>query len=183
VRDPDDCAKKSGLYPPLGLAQIAAVCRKNGHEIKIVDADALGLSVKQVKEEAAKFSPQILCVSLWTSTFENELEGARILKEEFGNIVLIVGGPHMDLYAHETMERFRFIDYGVIGEGEETIEELLSALDGRRPVEQVNGLVFLKDGRITMTGHRGLISSLDDIPFLFLTGCRLRSTAPTWLPG
>ena len=48
--------------------------------MKVLDADTLSLSLNEIKKVFIEFSPQILCVSLWTTTFEGELEGARVLK-------------------------------------------------------------------------------------------------------
>ena len=72
----------------------------------------------------------------------------------------------MDLYATETMERYKFIDYGVIGEGEEqTIQELLLALSEHRPLEYIDGIIFLKNDKIIKTNRREPLTRLDDIPF------------------
>jgi len=168
-----------GLYPPLGLAHIASVCKQNGHEVKILDAYALKLPLDEIEGIFSEFSPHILCVSLWTATFESELEGVRILKSIKDDLIVIVGGPHMDLYARETMERYRFIDYGVIGEGEQTMQELLSALSQGRSLEHINGVIFFKNDKMITTSRRALLSRLDDIPFPLFDGLPLKQYRTT----
>jgi radical SAM superfamily enzyme YgiQ (UPF0313 family) len=147
------------------LAQIASVCKSNGYDVKILDAYALNLSLEKIKEVFLEFSPDVLCVSLWTSTFEGEMMGARFLKNIKKDLLIIVGGPHMDLYAKETLERYPFLDYSVFGEGEKTILELLNALNKERKVEDLKGVVYRKNGRIIQNEAQEIIKDLDEIPF------------------
>jgi B12-binding domain/radical SAM domain protein len=68
--------------------------------------------------------------------------------------VFIAGGPHPSALPEEVLKHF---DYVVIGEGEETLPELLKALEyGRDPVS-VRGIAFKKDkkdGRVVFTDPR-----------------------------
>lgn len=43
------------------------------------------------------------------------------------------------------MEALEYVDIGVIGEGEVTIRELADALDGKRDLDNVNGIKRLGD--------------------------------------
>ena len=49
-------------------------------------------------------------------------------KKELGGTLTVVGGPHVTALPAETLEEFPAIDIGVVGEGEETLAELLSAV-------------------------------------------------------
>jgi len=56
-------------------------------------------------------------------------------------------------------------DYGVIGEGEITSYELSEALNNNTDVRDVDGLVYMKDGKIVYTNPRKPIKNIDILPF------------------
>ncbi len=74
--------------------------------------------------------------------------------------ISIAGGPHPSACPEETLS---FFDYVVIGEGEETLPELVGALQGGGDVHSVRGIAFEEEGRIVFTGKRENVV-LDDYP-------------------
>ena len=56
------------------------------------------------------------------------------------------------------------IDYVVIGEGEETIRELLSALEGKLDTGNVKGIAYLEGVKIIRTPEREPITDFDKLP-------------------
>jgi radical SAM superfamily enzyme YgiQ (UPF0313 family) len=46
------------------------------------------------------------------------------------------------------------IDYVVIGEGEETVKELLQAIEGKLDVSEVEGIAYLNEGEVIYTAQR-----------------------------
>ena len=74
--------------------------------------------------------------------------------------VFIAGGPHPSARPEETLG---FFDFVVIREGEETLPELIEALQNGGDVSSVSGIAFKKDGRIILTPKRENIE-LDKYP-------------------
>ncbi|HEY9246293.1 MAG TPA: TIGR04013 family B12-binding domain/radical SAM domain-containing protein [Candidatus Methanoperedens sp.] len=74
--------------------------------------------------------------------------------------IFIAGGPHPSARPEETLS---FFDYVVIGEGEETLPELVDALRNGKDASSVRGIALKKNGRVTFTGMRENIA-LDDYP-------------------
>lgn len=157
--------KSFGLYPPIALCQLAAIGRKQGHDVHLIDAYAEKIRFQDLIRMIIEYSPDLIALSLWTNTFKAELESANEIKKNIPNAKIIVGGPHLDLYAVETMEAYPLIDYCVIGEGEETFEELLQALPNKDGLHKINGLFFRKSGEIIRNSSRSYIKNLDGIPF------------------
>lgn len=56
------------------------------------------------------------------------------------------------------------IDYVVIGEGEETIKELLWAIEGKGEISDVKGVAYLNKGQIICTPKRKLLFDFDKLP-------------------
>lgn len=96
-----------------------------------------------------------------TSTIPRLYEVARFYKEK--DAVTIAGGQH---FVEENIKEALSsgIDYIVIGEGEETVKELLRALGGERSVDSVNGIAFMKDGGLVYTQPRKPITDFDKLP-------------------
>jgi B12-binding domain/radical SAM domain protein len=65
--------------------------------------------------------------------------------------VFIAGGPHPSGCPEETLEYF---DYVVIGEGEETLPELVKALTEWGDVSAVRGIAYEDKGKVVFTGRR-----------------------------
>ena len=74
--------------------------------------------------------------------------------------IFIAGGPHPSARPEETLE---FFDYVVIGEGEETLPELVGVLQKDGDVSSIKGIAFKKEGSIVFTGKRENIE-LDKYP-------------------
>jgi B12-binding domain/radical SAM domain protein len=72
----------------------------------------------------------------------------------------IAGGPHPSALPEETL---LFFDYVVIGEGEETLPELIRTLQKGGDVSSVRGIAFKKNNNNFLTGNRENVV-LDDYP-------------------
>ncbi|WP_292471312.1 TIGR04013 family B12-binding domain/radical SAM domain-containing protein [Methanolobus sp.] len=75
--------------------------------------------------------------------------------------IYIAGGPHPSGATEETLE---FFDYVVVGEGEETLPELIDTIISGKDVSQVKGIAY-KDanGKTTLTDKRDPVD-LDKYP-------------------
>jgi len=96
-----------------------------------------------------------------TSTIPRLYEIARFYKDK--GIVTIAGGQHF--VKDNIVEALNScIDYVVIGEGEETIKELLGAIEGKRDVSEIKGIVYLDNGKVTHTPKRAPITDFNKLP-------------------
>lgn len=149
---------------PLGLAYLAAALEKAGHQVRIVDAKAESLSIDKVVLRVKEFNPRIVGISSSTPDFcVSKLLAEKI--KSAGDYTVLIGGPHVSAIPEETMQESCF-DYGVIGEGEETVVELASALSegNGRNLADIKGIAF-RDGKgFIRTQPRPYIEDLDSIP-------------------
>ncbi len=74
--------------------------------------------------------------------------------------VFIAGGPHPSARPEETLG---FFDYVVLGEGEETLPELVTTLQNGGDISSVRGIAYKKNGRAVFTEKREDID-LDSYP-------------------
>ena len=151
--------------PPLGLAQLAAVTRAQGYDTAIVDCAALGLGYGDAVARVAASGFEYVGLTAVTPAIHNAGQLARELKQANEGLCVIIGGPHITAVPEETMRAYAAFDIGVVGEGEETLVELLDSLVEGAPLEGIAGLIYRAgDGALRMTEPRPFIKDLDSLP-------------------
>jgi anaerobic magnesium-protoporphyrin IX monomethyl ester cyclase len=153
------------VIPSLGLAYLAAVAEREGHEVRILDC-ARGLGWDSVRNEGIAFRPDVVGMTATTLTFKNAVKTAHLLREILPDAALVVGGPHPTADPEHAAATQAF-DFLVLGEGEVTFIELLKHIAGQGPArpEDINGLAFWRDDRAVITPPRTRLDDLDSLPF------------------
>ncbi len=149
------------IFPPFGLAYIAAVLQENGYETRILEANALGLSYEQIKnaiEEEAKNGLEYVGITASTCLIE---EAGKIASLCPDSVKVIVGGIHATAMPEETLKEFPDIDIVVRGEGEFAILDLVKG----KKLNKINGLSYRSKNKIIHNKPRELIDNLNDLPF------------------
>ena len=152
-------AREGVVVPPLGLAYLASAVERDGHEVRIVDAFAEGMSWNHFTDEIKKARPDLVAIGGMTPTIDNTLRTIKICRPYTRHIVM--GGPHLSVHGQEFFKECPDLDFGIAGEGEESFRELVGRLaEGRDPWE-VQGIV----GPKTFRPPGGYIKDLDNLPF------------------
>ena len=178
------------IFPCMGAAYLDAVIREK-YEVDVVDSNIVhGQTAEFYKdyneihspsEEVIKIwnkilmkliniteqtSPDYLCVGSWSYNMPVIAEFTRLFKARNPQIPILLGGMNPTLIPDETLEALPYIDYLVRGEGEETIMELLEALEKNTPIDTIKGISFWKDKKILHTETRPYIKNLDSLPVM-----------------
>ncbi len=109
--------------PPLWAGYLSSIAKKYTDEIEVIDNSVERLDVRGAFERIKEFSPDIVCISVLTQTANFSFKLSRAIKENLNSFV-IMGGPHASYFAKEIVAR-GIADIVVVGEGEETFEEVL----------------------------------------------------------
>ncbi|NQT90488.1 MAG: B12-binding domain-containing radical SAM protein [Candidatus Omnitrophica bacterium] len=149
--------------PNLGMAYLAGLLREKGFDVQFIDANVLNLAKEEIIARLNDFKPEYLLYSSITDNFQDTLSWIEEIKQDY-NKPVIIGGPHMEIFPEETLT-YDCIDYGVIGDGWETLPELLSALNDKKDISEVKGVCFRKDGKVVVTDPRPKHVGLEDVPF------------------
>jgi lipid biosynthesis B12-binding/radical SAM protein len=146
-------------YPvyPLGLAVIAAALADAGHLTEQFDFLASGESEELLAARLAEFAPDYVCLSIRNLDNCDSLSStgypavARRLVEvvrEGSPAPVIVGGPAFSIMPEELLA-YTGADYGIIGEGERLVCELIGELSqGKTPPRLLKGGALLAGARI-----------------------------------
>ncbi len=152
------------VLPNTSIAYLGAYLLKAGIEVKIIDAFALRLSLEETAERVRQYDPGAVCYSLCTQNFLNSLSWIKGIRERTGKLT-IVGGLQMSIYPREVLS-YPEIDYGVIGDGWETLPELLQCLEDRADLSAIAGICYREDGEYRETEPRPGNLTLEDVPFM-----------------
>ncbi|MEK6820439.1 MAG: radical SAM protein [Nanoarchaeota archaeon] len=150
--------KLTPIFPPIGLAYIAAVLKKKGIEVKILEANAFNLSHEQIKKQIEEEKPDIVGITATTSLIEEAHDIAKLCDKK---IKVVIGGIHASSLPQETLEKFERFDFLIRGEGEFTMLELAEG----KEIEKIKGLSYRKGKKIIHNKPRELIENLDGLPF------------------
>jgi radical SAM superfamily enzyme YgiQ (UPF0313 family) len=154
--------KQLRVLPPLGLAYLAAVLERAGHEVTQVDANALRIDPDKVVHMVAGFSPEVIGITCVTPIFPVVAYISRSLKEVLPKASIIVGGPQVTIMPELTMENPAF-DYGIEGEAEIALPRLVEAISAGAAPDGIGGVIYRKNGEIVRAGPADVMP-IDEIP-------------------
>lgn len=150
--------------PPLGITYVAAAFEASGADVRIMDYIISKYSAEKLKAEIQDFKPDLVGATSVTMNFSAAAQIIKEVKDYDPSIVTIMGGPHVTFDAKNTLHCYPELDLVVMGEGEQTIMDLMSCGMERKQWRNIRGIAFRWNGRFTSTGVREFIDDIDSIP-------------------
>ncbi len=164
-------------YPPLGILYISSYLKSRGFAVEVFDT-TFG-SKKAFADRITSSPPGVVGIYVNLMTKLNVLEMIKLCKQN--GCTVIVGGPEVPNYFNEFLQHGA--DIAVIGEGEETLADLLPHLRtrDRSGLEGVAGIAYLsQDGSVQKTKDRELLQDLDALPNPDRKAINMRQYIETW---
>jgi anaerobic magnesium-protoporphyrin IX monomethyl ester cyclase len=166
-------------FPALGLIDLAAYAHLNGKSVKIIDcnivAPAVDIFEKHFQTEFVNKYNKIHVIGLTavTATIKKAYKIAEICKKHYPDTKIVFGGVHATFMTDEVIAH-PVVDMAVVGEGELTLADILNNV----PLEQIDGLVYKKDGNIIRNRPRDRILDLDAMPMPYYSLLPIESYRP-----
>jgi radical SAM superfamily enzyme YgiQ (UPF0313 family) len=159
-----DISRLANIVPPLGLASIASYLGREGIHADIIDCYARPDSDHLIRDYLLTVKPSFIGLSCTTSSFLDGIRIAALARSFLPDIKIVFGGPHVSALKNRVLESFSVIDFVVVGEGEQTLTELIEK--GNEEAHSVQGIVYRDaNGEICFTGYRTKAIDLDTLPF------------------
>lgn len=156
---------KSGtLYWPFWLAHATGSLEAAGHEVILLDCPATGTGERDLAARIRDFRPGMAVVDTSTPSIYSDLAIASSIAGT--GAFTLLAGTHASALPAECLRLAPALAGVAVGEYDETLVELASALEGGTPPEGVPGLCLLMDGVPVTTPQRPPIRDLDSLPFL-----------------
>lgn len=136
---PREIQREEIVVPPLGIAYLAAVLEKKGHNVGIIDGFAEGLDFEVLEKRIKENAPDMVGITGMTPVIDNAFRTVSAARKHAKYIV--IGGPHVSMVRKKIFEQSPEIDFAVQGEGETSIEMLVTALEENSDISSVPGLI------------------------------------------
>jgi radical SAM superfamily enzyme YgiQ (UPF0313 family) len=163
-------------YPPLDLMYVAAVLERDGHRVRIVDAEASGVSAEAIVSDLSVTGPSgpvngaslpaVVGLATSSATIELDLVLADDIKQALPEAIVFITGSQGSKIPDMSMNTSR-VDAVVRGEPELTVAELVAELAAGRDPLAVDGLSVRRGDEISHNPDRPLLKGdeLDALPF------------------
>src|SRR5246500_397619 len=168
-------------YAPLGILYLCSHLRQHGFQVEVFDTTFS--SRQSLFRHLQTEKPSMLGIYANLMTRGNVVEIIRVAREAGWRV--IVGGPEPGAYAQEFLESGA--DFVVMGEGEATMQELLTAFrdscgqSGDAWKAKIAGTAYLDDGGVFhQNPPRAQIADLDAQPWPARQAIDLHRYVDTW---
>ncbi|MEW5945888.1 MAG: radical SAM protein [bacterium] len=150
--------------PPISLAYVAAALEEAGHEVVVYDDYTADGDRKGLFDFIETRAPRAVGFTCVTPTANRTSELCAELKRRFPKITRILGNIHPTVFYKAMLEN-DVADVVVLGEAEESVVNLLDALESGASIARVRGIAYRRDSGIAVTEPQPFIRDLDGVPF------------------
>jgi len=161
---------------PIGLAYIASALEASGRSVQVIDAVAsaprakvryfkgylVGLTADQVVARIPAESRVVGIAVMFTNEWPAISELVARLAAARPDVTIVLGGEHVTAMPEFSLRTSR-ADVAVLGEGEETVVELLDALEAGGDLADVAGIAYRGEGEVVVNPRRRRNTAIDDI--------------------
>lgn len=151
---------------PQGLAYIAAVLKGQGYDVEIYNQDMHHYPEQHLTDYLDENRFDVIGVSIIAGYYQYRklLKISEAVNRSKQRPFYVLGGhgpaPEPEYFIGKTSA-----DAVVIGEGEETVCELLDAVGAGRSLQDIEGIAFHDGHGVVINKRRPLIDNIDSIPF------------------
>jgi radical SAM superfamily enzyme YgiQ (UPF0313 family) len=181
--------RENMIWPQVSLAQMAALLHPV-YKVKVLDCNAERMGWPEFAKLLDKYQPKYYLTQMTAPTLENDMYGCFLAHARGAKTIAF--GTHITPIPVETMRPYPSLDFGLVGEPDLTIRDLLDHLEGK--IDQRSPHIksmfektdpsykpsFNEDGTVNMRGIKGIawrdgdqimlnfprpfVADLDDMP-------------------
>lgn len=154
--------EKHYLPFPFFLAYAAALLRREGYDVRLVDALAVGMSAGEFLRLVKQEKPDLLVAETSCPSLSSDLD---LLKQIPQEVAVALCGPETSIREPHFLSEHSFIRYVFVGEYELTLLDLARCLKAGCEPESVTGLIYQSGGTFRVNPPRPLLENLDELPW------------------
>jgi anaerobic magnesium-protoporphyrin IX monomethyl ester cyclase len=166
--------------PPIGIAYLAGTLRAAGIEHQVIDAVgealdqiepldycdgyAIGLTMDEIVQRIDERADVIGLSCMFSSSWPYDHRLIAKIRARFPKAVIVLGGEHATACASYILETCPAVDICALGEGEETLVDLVRTLRVGADLSRVSGIAYRDGNVVRQTERRKRLRDIDAIP-------------------
>jgi radical SAM superfamily enzyme YgiQ (UPF0313 family) len=113
---------------PLGVSYVAGAARKSGHEVEVLDLCFSKCIERDIREAVCRLRPELIGISIRnvdnltypaSVSYLDEIQAAVTALRRSSRSPVVAGGPGFSIFPERLLDLLQ-LEFGIIGEGEET---------------------------------------------------------------
>lgn len=163
------------IGPSIGISYISGALKAAGHDTRILHVcDWLDypFDLDRIESDVSAYDPDLIAVGTGFTHYPEMGQAAQRLKKALDRPI-IFGGIHTTLNTRGVMEENPAIDFGNVGEGDDSMLDLVHALDTGGDTRAIPNIWARKDGIIVANPSRRL-KDISKIPWMDLEGWQFK---------
>lgn len=154
---------KPNLFP-LGIGYIAAVLLQEGYQVEVLDINAYRFSKEEVEAKIKEYNFDVVGIGGIITIYKYVKWLVKVIRRYHPDKKIVIGGSVGSSIPKIMLEK-NPVDIVCIGEGEETVRDLMRVLETKEDLSKVQGIWYKDDnGKIYQTPKRSPIKNLDNLP-------------------
>ncbi|TKB33176.1 MAG: cobalamin B12-binding domain-containing protein, partial [Nitrospira sp.] len=163
-------AEDDPRHVPYGLALIAAVANREGHEIQVFDANGWRPTDEELIDAIKADDWDVIATGGITTAYGYMKKSVEFARQYAPDALIMMGGGALTAMPRDIMEFCPQVDIGGVGEGVITFPEVLKKIDEGRDRtsdwSDVQGIIWRNmKGDIKLNEERPLLQNIDSLPF------------------
>ena len=151
------------VVPCISLGFIGTSLKQEGFEYEIWDLKRDKISPEEFEKKLKRKKFDMVGFYTPSPLLPSVDVYSKIVKKVHPESVVVIGGPHAILEPEDALRRVKSIDIVCIGEGEQTIVNLMRWLEGKMLLDDICNIAFRKNGEVVKR-KREFIFELDKYP-------------------
>ena len=156
----------------VGVAYLSGALQAAGHETRIIHISEqldYPFDIERVLRDVWGYGPDLIAMSTGTNHYPETRQLLERIKSATG-LPIVLGGLHATLNAAQVMDECPFVDFLVVGEGDDALVELVEALGAGTTTWSIQNLCQRCDGALRVNPPRPLKDLSQGIPPMDLDG-------------
>ena len=149
----------------LGLGYIAAVLKRDGHQVEMLDAYLRAMGHEEMMREILARDFDCIGITSYDVHKQTLMAIARTVRKKKKDVIIGAGGYFPTFTGEKLLAACPELNFIVRGEGETSASGVFGRIAQDKEWHDVSGIAYIKDGVPVMNPLPPLIQDLDTLPF------------------
>ncbi|MBP2642077.1 MAG: hypothetical protein H6Q66_3028 [Firmicutes bacterium] len=155
------------IHSSLAIRYLREYCRQTRVAV-ITKEYTINNSLHDMLADLYAQEPDVVAFACYIWNIDMMLQLASMLRKVLPKAVIVFGGPEVSYCPEKLLEQHHYIDYIIMGEGENTLNTLLSKLLNEEDVTNISGIAYRNQtGMVICSGKPQIVDCLSALPFAY----------------